>query len=305
MLTRLAKSRVTRLLLSGGLMYFAFRRVDMGAVVRGLATVPWWFVLANHLFSTVILMTASLRWGWLLVGRVGFVDLLTFTKASFLGNYYSLFFPTGVAGDVFKWTSLQKRYAKLTRTQLFGSALIDRVVGFSTLCWMAFGMGVVGWYTKKNIPIYLLSIFALFGVGVAVFWAMVLRWPLRVKKTKYRVVNKLLELAMLLRMVERKRLILIFFASVVCTFMWIMQIYLISVVFRAPLGLMDSFIYLPVIGFILALPVSVAGFGAREHLYLLFFAQSGLSPENLLLISTFVGLSGILNSLTGGLLTLF
>ena len=62
---------------------------------------------------------------------------------------------------------------------------------------------------------------------------------------------------------------------------------------------------MPVISLILVLPISVAGFGARENLFLLFFSQLGIADEKILLMSTFNGIMLVLNALIGGLTTLF
>ena len=48
----------------------------------------------------------------------------------------------------------------------------------------------------------------------------------------------------------------------------------------------------------------MAGFGAREQLYLFFFSQTGAFAEKILLMSTFSGVMGILGSLIGGLMLL-
>ena len=55
---------------------------------------------------------------------------------------------------------------------------------------------------------------------------------------------------------------------------------------------------------ILVLPISFAGFGAREQLFLLFFSNANTSTEGILLTSAFLGIMGIINSLFGGLVTL-
>ena len=72
--------------------------------------------------------------------------------------------------------------------------------------------------------------------------------------------------------------------------------------FGLPLTLLQVFIFMPVIALILILPISVAGFGAREQLYLYFFGQLGLPVEKILLVSTFSGVLGVISSLIGGLL---
>ena len=70
------------------------------------------------------------------------------------------------------------------------------------------------------------------------------------------------------------------------------------------LKLIQVFIFMPIISLILILPISWAGFGARENLYLYFLVPLGYSAEKLLFVSTFSGVMGILMALLGGLMLL-
>ena len=53
------------------------------------------------------------RWCLLLISRPKFKDFLFFFKAAYLGAFYSLFIPSTVGGDLFKWLPLIKKYPKL------------------------------------------------------------------------------------------------------------------------------------------------------------------------------------------------
>jgi len=70
----------------------------------------------------------------------------------------------------------------------------------------------------------------------------------------------------------------------------------------AGFSLLSVYIFIPVISLALLLPVSIAGFGAREQLFLFFYSQIGVTAQKILLVSTFSGLANILFALMGGLL---
>jgi hypothetical protein len=86
---------------------------------------------------------------------------------------------------------------------------------------------------------------------------------------------------------------------------WMLMNWFSSLTFRANISLLHIFIFMPIISLILVLPISWAGFGARENLFLVFFSQLGIPAEKLLLVSAFGGVMGILNALLGGLILLF
>jgi hypothetical protein len=90
----------------------------------------------------------------------------------------------------------------------------------------------------------------------------------------------------------------------VSEFFWIVQLWFISWYFGTNLSIWSIFIFLPIISMILVLPISFAGFGAREQLYLLFFTGLAASTESILLTSAFSGVLAIIMSLIGGLVSL-
>jgi len=122
---------------------------------------------------------------------------------------------------------------------------------------------------------------------------------------RYRIVDKMFEVVELLKSEHKSRIIKVFLISMISEPVWIMPVWFYSLIFGAGASLLDVYIFIPVIALILVLPISVAGFGARENLYLYFFGSIGLGAEKILLMSTFGGLLGVLNSLIGGIFLLF
>jgi len=305
MMKEIVASRWFKAAFSVGLLYLAFRKVDIVSVGREMLTVPWWFVVVNFLISVMVFVVSSARWANLLLPKIELGDVVRFTKSTFIGMYYSIFFPTMIAGDFLKWPSLTKKYPSLSKTLLLGSALVDRVVGFSTFILVALVAVVLGKVLGYRIEAYLVWLFGGLFAGVIFFYIAAYTIPFEKISGKWKVADKLIEIATILKKVERRRLMVSLALSVFCEMLWIFQIFLISVMFNSSFGLLNCFIYLPVIGLILVLPISIAGFGAREQLYLIFFSGLGLLPEKILSVSTFLGLTGIFCSVVGGILTFF
>ena len=86
---------------------------------------------------------------------------------------------------------------------------------------------------------------------------------------------------------------------------WLCQVWLVGQALGVMMNFMDILIFMPVISLILTLPISWAGFGMRENLFVYFFSTVGYQPEQMLLVSTFLGTLGVLNALLGGLLLIF
>jgi hypothetical protein len=291
--------------ISAVLIYFAFRKVNIIKILAELKQVPVWFVVANVFYYFLITILGSYRWSLLVLKRPSFKQVLDFTKASYSGLFYALFFPTGVAGDLLKWIPLQKKYPELSKTKLLSSSLLDRVIGFTAFILVAFVSAIIGKILNYNFPGYLLWIFGLFFVAVVGFYVLVFNIDIENIFKKIPLINRINDIVDLLKAENKNRLLKCLMVAFVSEFAWITPIWFTSLVFSAGFPLLSVYIFMPIIALILVLPISIAGFGARENLYLIFFSQLGIVDDKILLVSAFVGILGVFNALLGGIWLLF
>ncbi len=309
MLKKIIGSRTFRVLVSAVLIYFAFRKVNLIKIFEGFKDVPIKWVILNILYAFMVTVIGSFRWSELLFEKVNFQKVVDFTKASLMGSFYGLFFPTGVAADLIKWLPLQKKYPEITKVKLFSSVFLDRFIGFSAFIFLAFASATMGRLLHFNFPNYLFWLFGLLSLGVIVFYVLVftvdLEGILDIFIKRIKIFEKLKDIISLLKHGNQRKIIICLLISFVSEFIWILQVWFVSNMFHAGFTVLSVFIFLPIIALILVLPISIAGFGARESLYLLFFSQIAASDEKILLVSTFMGVLGVVNALLGGLATLF
>ncbi|HOY60971.1 MAG TPA: lysylphosphatidylglycerol synthase transmembrane domain-containing protein [Candidatus Woesebacteria bacterium] len=307
MLIKLKKvlfSRWARMFLSALLIYFAFRKADLPQLWSNLASVSWQLVTVLVLLNIISMLIGGLRWAILVLGGANLKDILIFTKASFTGSFYSLFFPSSVGGDLLKWTTLLKNYPQISKLKLAGTALIDRVIGFSAFSLMAMISLILGKILKYQFPGILFWLFLGINIALIIFYLFVFRLNFEKMAGKYKFLNKLLEIVDLLKNSNKKRIILCFLISMLAQPFWMMISWYLFNSLGIDLKLIQVFIFMPIISLILTLPISWAGFGARENLYLYFLVPLGYSAEKLLFASTFSGVMGILMALLGGLMLL-
>ena len=307
MLKTLLNSRWVKLIFSIGLFYLAFRKVEIGKIVQELVKIPIWFVVVMVIYGIVMTAFGSYRWAIVLFNKVRIKDVLILTRAVFVASFYGLFLPSSVGVDLVRWLPLIKAYPELSKTRLVASVLIDRVVGFSCFILVAFGAALVGRELKINYPVYLLYLFGGLFLAVVIFYLVVysgvlvnrLNWLKR-----FRWLNKLVEVMELLRSISIKKLGWCLAVGIISEFAWIMPIWWWGLITGAGISLISVMVIGPIVGLLLVLPISVAGFGARENLYLYFWGAMGIPAEKILLVSTMGGIMGILNALLGGLLLL-
>lgn len=298
-------SRWFQLSFSALLIFIAFRKVNIAHLLNEVHQAPWWVVIALLVYMTFSMFLGGLRWSILVLGKVKFSDIWAFTRATYAGCFYSLFFPTSVGGDLLKWTSLLKKYPEIPKLRLAGTALIDRVIGFSAFSVAAMLALIFGKILKYQFPDVLFWLFLGINIALIIFYVLVFSLDFEKILSRFKFLSKLVEIVDLLKNSNKKRIFICFLISIVSEPVWMLMTWFSSLTFKANIKLLQVFIFMPIISLILVLPISWAGFGARENLFLIFFGQLGYQPEKLLLVSAFGGIMGILNALIGGLVLLF
>lgn len=302
MLKKIFGSRVFRICLSLVLIYFAFKKVDVVDLWSKLIGVEWWFVVLNIILSLISLCLVSFRWSMLLIKKPKFRDVIIFTKSSLSASFYGLFFPTSVAVDLLKWVIIDEKYPNIPKSKLLGSVALDRFIGLSMFMLVGLLMIFLGG-GGEFVPLWVKLIFLGLFLGCLIFYLSLFFFDWS-KVWKFKFLKRFENLS---ELVEKGNIGQIFKSlgvSLLSECFWIFQMWFIGWYFNTGLSIVSIFVFLPIISMILALPISFAGFGAREQLYILFFGGLASSSVSVLLMSTFSGIIGILMALSGGLVAL-
>ncbi len=270
-----------------------------------MQAVSWWMIVGLLIYLAISMFFGGIRWAILVLSKPTLRDCWNFTKATYSGSFYSLFFPSSIGGDMLKWLPLLKKYPKLSKTTLAGSVLVDRVIGFTAFTFDALIALIVGKYLKYSFPDSLLWLFGTIALGIAVFYILALTINFDKFLDRFKFLKIVKEVIGLIRNENKKNVLICMLISIISEPLWMLPNYFYGLIFGAGATLLDILIYMPVIALILVLPISIAGFGARENLFLYFFSQLGITDEKILLMSTLNGIMTILNSLLGGLTILF
>ena len=295
-------SKWLRVVFSVALVYFAFRQVDILHIIKEITLVPWWFVVGIMIYFVVTTTIGGVRWSWLVLEKTTIRDYWNFTRAQYLGGFYSLFFPTAIAGDMLKWLPLLKNYPHLSKTKLAASVLIDRIVGLSAFVVVGFVALLAGKALGYQFPPILILLFGGLLLGVIVFFGVVFFFDFEKFFGRYKILSRIIQVMDILKGGNKVRIRNCFLLSLIAEPVWMLPMWFYSLIFGAGISLLQVYIFLPVISLILVLPISIAGFGARENMFLFFLVPLGYAPEKILLVSTFGGLLAVLNSLIGGIL---
>ncbi len=294
-----------KFIFSAVLIYFAFKKVDVLKLFGEIKNIPLCFVLINIVWSFFLVTLISLRWSLLVFKKIKIKTLLTFTRASFLAAFSSLFFPTMIAGEISKWIVIDQKYPEVPKTKVLGSVFLDRFIGFSIFIFLGLIMAIIGKRTGLILPDYVFYLLIILAVVCFLFYVIIYFFNISKFLSKIKFLNKINDAFDLLKNKNKSQITKCLLISILSETLWILQIWFIGRQFGTNVGILSVFIFIPIISVILLLPISIGGFGAREQLYLFFFLQVGGTTESILLMSTFLGILGVINSLFGGVLLFF
>lgn len=209
-----------------------------------------------------------------------------------------------MSGDLIKWIPLEKKYPDLTKAKLLGSVALERIIDFTALSFISFIAIVSTKLLDFKLPDYAFLLSFLLLLFSIVFYILVFVFDIEKISRRIRFFRKY-EILSFLKNESKKRIIKAVITSLVAKLFWLLQVYLLSEMLGVGFTLISVFVFIPIISFVLLIPVSVAGLGLRDNLYVYFFSQLGIESAPILSISILIGAIRILLSLAGGLITLF
>jgi uncharacterized protein (TIRG00374 family) len=228
------------------------------------------------------------QWAWILRGAglgVGFGRVL---RLYCIGLFFNNFLLGSVGGDVYKIYRLGRATGDMGR--IAGATIVDRMVAMSALCTLAL-VAALAALGRGGLPLGLVLLTLGFSVGIVTVTGIVLHprlgealqrrlgrlpvgdWGPRLERLlahlrDYRRRVQLLNGAFMLSVVIQASRVLAHFC-VALAMGWSLH--------AADLG--KFFLVIPILGLLIALPISVGGWGVREWAGVALFAPMGRSGE--------------------------
>lgn len=262
-----------------------------------------YIVLAGLVFYGLNIL-GVFRWHYILRS----LDLnLSFKEVfytSFSGIFFNLFFPSLVAGDAFKSMAIGLRHKQAFKA--ISSVVMDRFSGLVAVSLLALGAFVIGGESlrEKDIVLFVAALlvltvgFIFIILNESFFHFIEHRFA---KGTFNKKINDFFQEFSLFR-----RKPAVFVKSICCSLViqgiFCITFYLLSKAFYLDVSVLYFFIFIPIVQFIAAIPLTIAGMGTREAAMVYFFSKIGVSTSIALSMSLMVLFFIVLVSLTGGLI---
>lgn len=295
-----------RVLVSLVLMALVLRNVNMGQALQTLqhSDVP---LLALAFFLNIMVtLLLAFRWKVLVKSqglKVGYPRLVA---TYFTSLFFSNFLLSTIGGDLVRayyvWKDTKKQAVAVA------SVLVERLIGSFSLFTIALvSAALVG--TQKGSREFLLAVGLVTAGFLFAVWLFFNRgfvglldrflgspslFGLRMKgKNFYDSLHSYLD--------KKRAALEVFGITVLLQVVVILIWFIVGKALGFKLGLVVYFLYIPVIGLIGVLPVSINAWGLQEWSVVGLFARSGLAKEEALILSVVIHLMVVATSLVGGI----
>jgi hypothetical protein len=297
---RKALSLLAKTAVSGLLLYFALRAVDIEAVRDRLSQIdPRWIVFALLLLLGQAFVGA-MRWRRIVIGCGAMLPLGQLVRFTMIASFFNQTLPSSVGGDAVRIWLVGKHTNWRVGTY---SVLLDRVVGTVALAILV--VICLPWTLElvRN-PVGRAALLVI-GPGciaaglVFLFLAwerleILQRWSL----TRHLAAAATVGLGIL---TSPRALALLFGLSSIIHLLTAMTAWCAARSVGANLPLVYSvFLVLPVV-LVTVIPISIAGWGVRESAMIAAFSNAGLPASDGLIVSLLFGASYLVLGAIGGL----
>lgn len=307
--TKELRIKLARALVTVGLLTYLLYLVDFTEVINVWRTASPFIFASGFLMVVLGVFVSTVKWQLILRSSGVYRAYIELLYLYYVGSFYNSVLPGSVGGDVVRVHMLYKNNGQLFRGAY--SVLTERVSGMAAL-WSLAAIGLlVGWELFQDLSVLpILMVVTLIGICLnIVFLAPGLVFGLtnRAVQLSYRI-----QIAGLARLLERTLPTLREVASnrrivtkaLMLSYVFQLISLLVKIILAIGFGIGVSplyfFVLAPIVTTVAMLPISIAGLGVREWVYVTLFGLVGAGSTEMVALSLSLYGLVLLNSLVGG-----
>ena len=297
---RKAISLLLKATVSGLLLYFALRLVNLDTIAQRLreVRVGWLALSVVMLVGQTTLL--ALRWQQIVRQCGASMPFMRLFRFTMIGTFFNQTLPSSVGGDAMRIWLLGKQHDWRVASY---SVLLDRMIGLVVLACVV--VICLPWtFALVQDPVGRIALLVI-GLGSLAGWLVFLvlgweRWRFLQRWSLTRHVAATATVAIGILRTPRT-LGLVALISVMSHMLTALCAWCVAHAVNADLSFANAvFLVLPV-ALIAVVPISIAGWGVREGAMVAAFAYAGLPQSDGLLVSILFGFSYLMLGVLGGL----
>ncbi len=296
---------VLKIVISLGILYILFRGMDLNAFLETISKLKPLSIISVVVMIFIIQCISSLRWQILLKKDFD-AAYLKLLSMYLIGMFFNNFLPTLVGGDLIKTYYLYKQTGK--GSVALASIFLDRYTGFSALIFNTVIALIFGHFLLEGTGLmgfFIILIIGYFCASLVIWVDFMHRWAMAImSKIHMYGINEKIDAFYKVLMGYKGHLPGLFKAfglSILVQAGVVIAYFIIAwgIGMSVPLGYF--FLFVPLATVASMVPISLAGLGVREGIFIFLFTKAGASMEEALSLSLLFFFATLLVSVLGGI----
>lgn len=263
-------------------------------------------LLVAVLLQLSLTLIAVFRWKIILSYFAIQIPYLRALRIVFMGNFFSLFLPSSIGGDVYRAYYVSKRSEKAL-SQMLTTTLLDRSAGLCALLLIGLCSSLVADISVRGVALSRVFIgltATYFLINVAVFHEWTHRATTRLlERFGLDTLDRKLQLIYegLRALIRAPGSVLVIFGlSVIIQFVAVCVMWFAARSLNFDTSFRVFLVFIPLLNLSIMVPITINGFGLRESLYLLLFTELAVQDETAAALGLLQALVVMLVALPGG-----
>jgi glycosyltransferase 2 family protein len=286
------------------LLWWLSRKLDFDLVARKLLMLSPTVILLSVALTFCSNVLAIVRWKFL-TNQVGIrIGSLKILRYGLIGSFFNQALPSSFGGDGIRFWLLYRD--RIPASLAVRSIFLDRFVGFIVLLALSmYGLPKLLWQLL-GIDARLTWLGFVCGILLCVAGFVFVAYQTN-RLNRYRVGRLLLQIVADLKYLPMNiwNLVPVALVSVSAQFLMFCVVWILVRQFDQGASFVDVLTVTPVIFILLIIPISIAGWGLREGLFVAGLGLIGVSQDVALISSILFGVINLAASLVGGAIWIF
>ena len=293
-------TNVIKIIVSIGLLIFILTRLEWEKLIYEIKATNYFFLIPATLLYFIAILLSAYRWVIFLKLRGIYLSLLQALKFYLISIFAGNFLPSGGLDIV---RALYAGRGSSVSVAL-AATFIDRLAGFyAILFYLILAAITLSMKAKTLLKLTIIGILLLLAFNLLLFTKQFYTWVNTIKRTRITIpIIKFLNSIYDFRS-EWPVILKMFPVSILIQLCFSLVPIVMSPGLNVKIPFLESILLLPIINFVIMIPITVSGLGLREGAFIILYGDL-IGREKSLLLSLFYYLTSIILSIIGWVLFL-